>query len=306
MLFSSLTHTLSITSTPILTHTISPLTHIPIYPHTPHTNTCPPPPSYTHTHTHTPQYLFFDFVLGFSLPFPVCLWEGIPAWGMAFLGFIPPLIATVTAVLYVLWQVTFTLPIDTYSHKLQLYDQVVLTVSSVTQSAFTPCRLPGVTKSTCTLCTWQQAPPCVDITFCSILKFSLSNWLEKCEPWIVLWLCVQCKSMDQEPFTHYLEMYIGRCYLMYTCTGSHYNYCINQVKWWAFPWNASSQLMICEFYILPQQFIPVLLQNQPQNRNSFTHANVCSIMQHIGTEKQYLFTLASIVHPSKQRFMLQS
>ena len=62
---------------------------------------------HTHTHTHIHiQYAFFDFLinmLGFSLPFSVCLWENLPAAGVAVLGFVPPVIATITAIFYIFW-----------------------------------------------------------------------------------------------------------------------------------------------------------------------------------------------------------
>ena len=49
---------------------------------------------------------FFDFLvnmLGFAMPFPVCLYEELPVVAVAFLGYIPPLLATITAVAYGLW-----------------------------------------------------------------------------------------------------------------------------------------------------------------------------------------------------------
>ena len=50
------------------------------------------------------QYTFFDFIinlLGFSLPFQVCPAENVPAFGIALLGFVPPLLATSVAFIYV-------------------------------------------------------------------------------------------------------------------------------------------------------------------------------------------------------------
>lgn len=52
--------------------------------------------------------LFLDFLinmLGFAMPFPVCFYEGVSAFHTAFLGFIPPIIATLTAILYSCWWV---------------------------------------------------------------------------------------------------------------------------------------------------------------------------------------------------------
>lgn len=49
---------------------------------------------------------FLDFLinmLGFAMPFPVCFYEGVSAFGTAFLGFFPPVIATLTAVFYSCW-----------------------------------------------------------------------------------------------------------------------------------------------------------------------------------------------------------
>ena len=50
------------------------------------------------------KYRFFDILinlLGFSLPFSLCLTENFPALAMAVLGFIPPVLATSVAVAYI-------------------------------------------------------------------------------------------------------------------------------------------------------------------------------------------------------------
>lgn len=52
------------------------------------------------------RILFFDFLvnfLGFAMPFPVCLHQNLPVEVVAFLGYIPPLLALTTAVLYIIW-----------------------------------------------------------------------------------------------------------------------------------------------------------------------------------------------------------
>ena len=49
---------------------------------------------------------FFDFlvnVFGFAMPFPVCLHEDLPVVVVALLGYVPPLLATVTAIAYAVW-----------------------------------------------------------------------------------------------------------------------------------------------------------------------------------------------------------
>ena len=100
-------HTQTLTHAHTHTHTC---THTHSHTHThnlSHTHTH----NLTHTHTHTTshthtQYKFFDFLinmLGISLPFPICFLEGVPALSVAFLGFIPPLIALVTASIYACW-----------------------------------------------------------------------------------------------------------------------------------------------------------------------------------------------------------
>lgn len=51
---------------------------------------------------------FFDFlvnVFGFAMPFPVCLHEDLPVVVVALLGYVPPLLATVTAIAYAVWYV---------------------------------------------------------------------------------------------------------------------------------------------------------------------------------------------------------
>ena len=68
------------------------------------------------------QFAFFDFLinmLGFAMPIPVCLWENLPALGVAFLGFIPPVIATVTAIFYVIW---YAPQVFTLSHCMSVID----------------------------------------------------------------------------------------------------------------------------------------------------------------------------------------
>ena len=47
-----------------------------------------------------PQNALFD-TLGFSLPFQLCPAENIPAFGIALLGFVPPLLATSVAIIYI-------------------------------------------------------------------------------------------------------------------------------------------------------------------------------------------------------------
>lgn len=39
-------------------------------------------------------------MLGFAMPFPLCLHEDLPVVLVALLGYIPPLLATVTAIAY--------------------------------------------------------------------------------------------------------------------------------------------------------------------------------------------------------------
>jgi hypothetical protein len=49
---------------------------------------------------------FFDFlvnVFGFAMPFPVCLHENLPVVVVALLGYIPPLLAIITAIAYAVW-----------------------------------------------------------------------------------------------------------------------------------------------------------------------------------------------------------
>ncbi len=49
---------------------------------------------------------FFDFfvnALGFAMPFPLCLHENLPVIAVAFLGYIPPLLAMFTAFAYWFW-----------------------------------------------------------------------------------------------------------------------------------------------------------------------------------------------------------
>lgn len=49
---------------------------------------------------------FFDFLvnmLGFVMPFPVCFHREVPVVLVALIGFVPPLLATVTAVAYGIW-----------------------------------------------------------------------------------------------------------------------------------------------------------------------------------------------------------
>ena len=67
-------------------------------------------PPHTHTHTHTPthphthtQVLSIVLnLLGFSVPIPLCLWEGIQAQHIALLGYIPPALALFTIIGYVI------------------------------------------------------------------------------------------------------------------------------------------------------------------------------------------------------------
>ena len=47
--------------------------------------------------------IFLDFVinmLGFAMPFPVCFYKNVSAFATAFLGFFPPIIAALTAIVY--------------------------------------------------------------------------------------------------------------------------------------------------------------------------------------------------------------
>lgn len=49
---------------------------------------------------------FFDFLVnmfGFAMPFPVCIHEDLPVVVVALLGYIPPLLATITAIAYAVW-----------------------------------------------------------------------------------------------------------------------------------------------------------------------------------------------------------
>ena len=51
-----------------------------------------------------PQNTLFDVLintLGFSLPFQLCPAENIPAFGIALLGFVPPLLAISVAIIYI-------------------------------------------------------------------------------------------------------------------------------------------------------------------------------------------------------------
>ena len=51
-------------------------------------------------------YMFFDFLinfLGFAMPFPICLSQSVPAFAIGLLGYIPPIIALVTAFTYTFW-----------------------------------------------------------------------------------------------------------------------------------------------------------------------------------------------------------
>ncbi len=51
---------------------------------------------------------FTDFIVnvfGFAMPFPVCLHENLPVVVVALLGYIPPLLAIITAVAYYVWLV---------------------------------------------------------------------------------------------------------------------------------------------------------------------------------------------------------
>jgi len=49
---------------------------------------------------------FFDFtvnVLGFALPFPLCMHKSLDVLTVAILGYVPPLLALLTAVAYWFW-----------------------------------------------------------------------------------------------------------------------------------------------------------------------------------------------------------
>ncbi len=56
----------------------------------------------------TNSSMFFDILInlfGFAMPFPICIHEKLPVVAMAFLGYIPPALAMITAIFYSLWYV---------------------------------------------------------------------------------------------------------------------------------------------------------------------------------------------------------